>query len=552
MIITCEKCSTKFNFDESLLKENGSKVQCCLCKHIFAAYPPSGENKNESRLEPNDKSVSAEFKKSREPRHEAENGSKEGTGVIPPHEDLGSGDEPEFEDSLDFDNEEDFELDFDFDDEFESEKEFESEDLDSETDFETNTGEDSAGDDSTEFDFFSDEDLNPVDNLETDFDKNFDSKSDFDFENQDFTNEIENGDLSSGENFELDLGFENVDDSADDFEFDELKQGSAGDKFKNDEISMDEETLELDLSEFNAENTEQSESLSVHEDPEETLSHEEAELEIMEDEQSLLDAATNIGTYSSDSVLTDSTLSDSKLSDSKLSDSTSPDSPEISLDTKQENIPEHEESELSTLNAMPGDFENEEEFKKPVKRLGKSVFVVLFLAIIILAGYSISIMKGINIPYISNVKIPFLTQYLTPKPIAKPSSVNVIPDRKSINGRFVTNSSAGTLFVITGRIINKSPIPCSHVKVTGTLITKDKIKVKNKIVFCGNLIPEDKLRTLKMNDINIILARKTGSNNSNVDIAPGRSIPFMIVFSSLPDNLQNFTVNVAGFDQIKK
>ncbi len=40
MIIKCEKCGTKFNFEESLLNKNGSKVRCSVCKHTFIAYPP--------------------------------------------------------------------------------------------------------------------------------------------------------------------------------------------------------------------------------------------------------------------------------------------------------------------------------------------------------------------------------------------------------------------------------------------------------------------------------------------------------------------------------
>ena len=40
MIIQCEKCRTKFNIDESLLKNAGTKVRCSLCKHTFMAYPP--------------------------------------------------------------------------------------------------------------------------------------------------------------------------------------------------------------------------------------------------------------------------------------------------------------------------------------------------------------------------------------------------------------------------------------------------------------------------------------------------------------------------------
>jgi predicted Zn finger-like uncharacterized protein len=40
MIIECEKCGTKFEFDEFLLKDKGSRVRCSVCKNIFLAYSP--------------------------------------------------------------------------------------------------------------------------------------------------------------------------------------------------------------------------------------------------------------------------------------------------------------------------------------------------------------------------------------------------------------------------------------------------------------------------------------------------------------------------------
>ena len=43
MIIECEKCHAKFNLDESLLKETGSKVRCSSCKHVFTVFPPEEE-----------------------------------------------------------------------------------------------------------------------------------------------------------------------------------------------------------------------------------------------------------------------------------------------------------------------------------------------------------------------------------------------------------------------------------------------------------------------------------------------------------------------------
>lgn len=43
MIINCEKCSSKFNLDETLLNKNGSKVRCSVCKSVFLVMPPEPE-----------------------------------------------------------------------------------------------------------------------------------------------------------------------------------------------------------------------------------------------------------------------------------------------------------------------------------------------------------------------------------------------------------------------------------------------------------------------------------------------------------------------------
>ncbi len=41
MIIKCNECNTRFNLDESLLQQTGSKVRCSKCKNVFLAYPSS-------------------------------------------------------------------------------------------------------------------------------------------------------------------------------------------------------------------------------------------------------------------------------------------------------------------------------------------------------------------------------------------------------------------------------------------------------------------------------------------------------------------------------
>jgi len=40
MIIECEQCRSKFSLDEGLLKDEGTKVRCSQCNHVFRAFPP--------------------------------------------------------------------------------------------------------------------------------------------------------------------------------------------------------------------------------------------------------------------------------------------------------------------------------------------------------------------------------------------------------------------------------------------------------------------------------------------------------------------------------
>ena len=45
MIIRCERCSTLYELDESLLSPEGSPVQCTRCQAVFTARPPLGQGR---------------------------------------------------------------------------------------------------------------------------------------------------------------------------------------------------------------------------------------------------------------------------------------------------------------------------------------------------------------------------------------------------------------------------------------------------------------------------------------------------------------------------
>ncbi|MCG8687797.1 MAG: hypothetical protein MI892_23170, partial [Desulfobacterales bacterium] len=74
----------------------------------------------------------------------------------------------------------------------------------------------------------------------------------------------------------------------------------------------------------------------------------------------------------------------------------------------------------------------------------------------------------------------------------------------------------------------------------------------SQVAYCGNIISEETLKAGNISDITKQLNLKTGKQNLNVNIKPGGSVMFMIVFSNLPENLTNFTVEVLDFQSDKK
>jgi hypothetical protein len=126
------------------------------------------------------------------------------------------------------------------------------------------------------------------------------------------------------------------------------------------------------------------------------------------------------------------------------------------------------------------------------------------------------------------------------------SAGNLKIETLDIESKFVTNLKTGKLFVITGRIKNGYSSSRRSVRIKGNLYTKGKILTKTQTVFCGNVLSDMELSNMEFLAIKKRLSNSLGDNKSNTGIKPGKELPFMIVFSELPDNLDEFAIQVEG------
>ena len=200
--------------------------------------------------------------------------------------------------------------------------------------------------------------------------------------------------------------------------------------------------------------------------------------------------------------------------------------------------------------------------KKPAaaqpRRAGfrKPLLAVLGAVVLCVAALTLPRSLGIDIPFLSDLQIPSLSEMGSeipfigdlfksePEDSAGGLKLALVPE--GIAAEFIANSSAGMLLVVKGQVRNSYNHPRSGMRVTVKLYTAGNTVVKTATVFAGNVLSNQELSSLDLIAINARLKNSTGASNMNVGVKPGRSVPFMAVFSNLPDGVDEYSVEVAG------
>jgi pilus assembly protein FimV len=183
------------------------------------------------------------------------------------------------------------------------------------------------------------------------------------------------------------------------------------------------------------------------------------------------------------------------------------------------------------------DVDIEEEQAEPKSKFGK-VLALIVLVLILLASAGYGVFSFFNM---TGSQIPIIGSYLN-RGMPDPGNVKMVAF--DLNSKFEENRHAGKIFIITGVIKNEYSEARSFIKVTGKLYEPQKKLSHTEQVYAGNMVSELELRNLDMEAIKNRLSNRLGQNKSNVKIEPGQSVPFVIMFSNLPQQLEEFTVEI--------
>ena len=448
MIIICEKCNTKFNLDENLLKQTGSKVRCSKCQNIFMAYP---------LLELENSDLSDE---------EIIQQEKTDSDIeMPDFKISNSGHKEEKIDFSDIDN---------LPEEFETKED--KPDLPG-LDLEEIQGPEIP--EKTDADKEEDIDLSGID---------------------DFPEESE-PDLSG-----LDL---------------EKTHGTEIDADKKFKIT--EETSEIEEESFDLYDIEkmfvedQKTKSSFKKDSPDSYN---LELELEDDEKNRENQPENEKTSGKEKTAVEAGIEPSEAGEDKLKTS--------QLDEIEE--PEHKTEKTPIIN-------NEQKIKS-VRKKYVSTPILIILIITLLAG---GLYGGYIILENLNIKIPFIGTLSAPDVYdAGNLHINIL----DVSDKFINNSKSEKLFIVSGTVKNEYSQARSFIRIGGKLYDKEKNILKHASVYCGNLLSENDLSTMDISLINQKLANRMGDNSSNVNLKPGKTLKFMMVFPYSSGNIEEYSIKV--------
>jgi len=117
---------------------------------------------------------------------------------------------------------------------------------------------------------------------------------------------------------------------------------------------------------------------------------------------------------------------------------------------------------------------------------------------------------------------------------------------RSVDAFFVKNQAAGDLLVITGEAVNAFTKPRAAIQVKGMVYGANNQVLATKSAYCGNPLTKEQLAVLPLDKIEAAMANQFGDSLANMEVAPGKAIPYVIVIAKPPLEGKEFGVEPLG------
>ena len=113
-------------------------------------------------------------------------------------------------------------------------------------------------------------------------------------------------------------------------------------------------------------------------------------------------------------------------------------------------------------------------------------------------------------------------------------------DLRNVIGYYESGVSSPRILVIKGQVANLSTVEKSGIRVHATLLDNTDAVLLQQAVYAGNMLSGEAIRKEDRDTVSKTLGNRFGDRLANMSVAPGKSIPFMVVFFDAPTNMDSY------------
>lgn len=117
---------------------------------------------------------------------------------------------------------------------------------------------------------------------------------------------------------------------------------------------------------------------------------------------------------------------------------------------------------------------------------------------------------------------------------------------RSVEASFVKNKALGDLLVIKGEAVNEFSMPRASIQVKGMVYGAKGEVLVSKNAFCGNPMNPEQLSTISLDALESAMANQFGDSLTNMEVLPGKSVPFVVVLVKPATDAKDYGVEPAG------
>ena len=113
-------------------------------------------------------------------------------------------------------------------------------------------------------------------------------------------------------------------------------------------------------------------------------------------------------------------------------------------------------------------------------------------------------------------------------------------DLRSVIGYYESGAASPKILVIKGQVANLSDVEKSGIRIHAALLDNTDAVLVQQAVYAGNVLSGEAIRKGDRDTLSKAMGNRFGEGLANMHVAPGKAIPFMVVFFDAPANMESY------------